>query len=427
MQVIHEQGSRPIKAWVGTKTETVEHQPLDDAGFPVGHTQQVEVNSPDIEDAALTQLKNLARLPFIAGNGVAAMPDVHMGKGASVGTVIATDKAIIPSAVGVDIGCGMNAVRLSLKANDLPDSLLAIRHQIERDVPLGAGGAHKLTDGDMGDFYQQFGPFPRGVQRVGGALLKSIAEKAAPQLGTLGSGNHFIELCIDENQDVWVMLHSGSRGIGNMIGTYFIEKAKRRMEQYFINLPEGGLAYLPEDTDDFNDYVEAVGWAQNYAFENRRVMMETVIAALRRHIPVDFTITQEAINCHHNYVEKENHFGRNLWVTRKGAIRARIGDLGIIPGSMGQRSFIVRGKGNPESYCSCSHGAGRAMSRAEAKRRFSLVDLEAQTAGVECRKDADVLDEIPGAYKRLDVVMENQKDLVEVVHTLKAVLCVKGN
>jgi tRNA-splicing ligase RtcB len=320
--------------------------------------------------------------------------------------------------------CGMNAVRLSLKASDLPDSLLAIRHQIERDVPLGAGGAHK----EVADKFQGlYNTAPQKViDAVSGSHAKFLA-KAGVQLGTLGSGNHFIELCIDENQDVWVMLHSGSRGIGNMIGNYFIEKAKKRMEQYFITLPDGDLAYLPEDTDDFNDYVEAVGWAQNYAFENRRVMMQSVLAALARTIPVEFTVTTEAINCHHNYVEKENHFGRNLWVTRKGAIRAREGDLGIIPGSMGQRSYIVRGKGNPESYCSCSHGAGRAMSRAEAKRRFTLADLEAQTSGVECRKDADVLDEIPGSYKPLDLVMANQKDLVEVVHTLQAVLCVKGN
>jgi len=225
---------------------------------------------------------------------------------------------------------------------------------------------------------------------------------------------------------VWIMLHSGSRGIGNMIGTHFIERAKRRMEQFFINLPDGDLAYLPEDTEDFNDYMESVGWAQNYALENRRLMMEMVIAALRRHIKIEFTITQEAINCHHNYVERENHFGRNMWVTRKGAIRAREGDLGIIPGSMGQRSYIVRGKGNLESYCSCSHGAGRKMSRAQARRTFSLTDLVAQTDGVECRKDDAVLDEIPGAYKSIDEVMAAQADLVDVVHTLKQVMCVKG-
>ncbi|MFD1558302.1 RtcB family protein [Paraburkholderia silviterrae] len=391
-QVIQDEGARPIKIW-----------------------------TDEVEDSALQQLKNIARLPFIAGNGVACMPDVHAGIGATVGTVIATDKAIVPAAVGVDIGCGMNAVRLSLKASDLPDSLLAIRHQIERDVPLGAGGSHQSNrlpalHAGLHDRYAELAWKHRGIHN----------KNMHAQLGTLGSGNHFIELCIDESQDVWVMLHSGSRGVGNLIGRYFIERAKRRMEQYFVSLPDKDLAYFPEDTDDFKDYVEAVQWAQDYALENRRVMMESVIAALRRHILVDFTITQEAINCHHNYVEKENHFGRNLWVTRKGAIRAREGDLGIIPGSMGQRSYIVRGKGNLESYCSCSHGAGRKMSRAAARRTFTIADLEAQTAGVECRKDDAVLDEIPASYKDIDVVMENQRDLVEVVHVLKQVLCVKG-
>lgn len=391
-QVVQEEGFRPIKIW-----------------------------SDEVEDSALQQLKNLARLPFIASNGVACMPDVHTGIGATVGTVIATDKAIIPAAVGVDIGCGMNAVRLSLKASDLPDSLLAIRNQIERDVPLGAGGAHRenrlpaLRD-DLHDRYAGLTAKHPGITN----------RNMHSQIGSLGSGNHFIELCLDESQDVWVMLHSGSRGVGNLIGRYFIEKAKKRMEQYFISLPDGDLAYFPEETDEFNDYVEAVNWAQDYALENRKVMMETVIAALRRHIPVEFSITQEAINCHHNYVARENHFGRNLWVTRKGAIRAREGDLGIIPGSMGQRSYIVRGKGRLESYCSCSHGAGRRMSRAEARRKFTVADLEAQTAGVECRKDNAVLDEIPGSYKDIDKVMDNQRDLVDVVHVLKQVLCVKG-
>jgi tRNA-splicing ligase RtcB len=427
MQVIREEGSKPIKAWVNTKTVTdyggalgpqyIGHEPAD---------RQV----PDIEDSALTQLKNIARLPFIHNNGVAVMPDVHAGIGATVGSVIATEKAVIPSAVGVDIGCGMNAVRLSLKASDLPDSLLAIRHQIERDVPLGKGGEHRReADRQRAEAAvpTMTGVIPQIEAIFGTGNAQKGFAKAALQMGSLGSGNHFIELCIDENQDVWVMLHSGSRGIGNMIGSYFIEKAKRTMEQYWITLPDADLAYIPDDTDDFNAYVEAVDWAQQYALENRRLMMEVVISALRRHIPKEFSITQEAINCHHNYIAKENHFGRNLWVTRKGAIRAREGDLGIIPGSMGQRSYIVRGKGNAEAYCSCSHGAGRVMSRAAAKRKFSLADLAAQTEGVECRKDADVIDEIPGAYKRLDVVMENQKDLVEVVHTLKAILCVKGN
>lgn len=394
----------------------------------MGEKRPIKIWTDEVEDQALEQLKNLAGLPFIAPNGVAVMPDVHAGIGSTVGTVIATDRAIIPAAVGVDIGCGMNAVRLSLKAHQLPDSLKKIRDQIERDVPLGAGGRHQ-RDSEITELAAllPIDDVPEAVAAIfGGARYKAL-DKALPQLGTLGSGNHFIELCVDENQDVWVMLHSGSRGVGNMIGKHFIEKAKRRMEQFFITLPDSDLAYLPEDTEDFKDYVDAVSWAQDYALSNRKVMMQAVLKALERTIPTPFTITQEAINCHHNYVERENHFGRNLWVTRKGAIRAREGDLGIIPGSMGQRSYIVRGKGNPESYCSCSHGAGRVMSRSEAKRRFTLADLAAQTEGVECRKDEDVLDEIPGAYKRLDVVMENQKDLVEVVHTLKAVLCVKGN
>jgi len=393
-QVINTEGSRPIKIW-----------------------------TEDIEVEALTQLKNLARLPFIAGNGIACMPDVHAGIGSTVGSVIATDRAIIPAAVGVDIGCGMNAVRLSLKASDLPDNLSAIRSQIEKDIPVGTGGSHQFS---------QHVPMLTNhatraiIENMFGGMDTKFFKKAAYQVGTLGSGNHFIELCIDENQDVWVMLHSGSRGIGNMIGSYYIEKAKRKMEQYYISLPDKDLAYFPEETEDFDDYMAAVDWAQNYALHNRRVMMALTLEAIKRHLPVEFTITQEAINCHHNYVEKENHFGRNLWVTRKGAIRARDGDLGIIPGSMGQRSYIVRGKGNLDSYCSCSHGAGRAMSRTEARKRFTVADLVAQTDGVECRKDDAVLDEIPSSYKNIDEVMANQTDLVEVVHILKQVMCIKG-
>lgn len=393
-QVIQDEGSRPIKIW-----------------------------TDDVEASALTQLKNLSRLPFIASNGVACMPDVHAGIGSTVGTVIATEKAVIPAAVGVDIGCGMNALRLSLKASDLPDNLKPLRDEIERRIPLGAGGAHDHST-DIGEITSDL------MRTVIDPLYKGDTSKfhakAASQIGSLGSGNHFIEICIDENQDVWIMLHSGSRGIGNMIGTHYIAKAKRQMEQFFITLPDDDLAYFPEDTEDFDDYMYAVGWAQNYALENRRRMMLQVVTAMREMMPA-FTITQEAINCHHNYVEKENHFGRNMWVTRKGAIRARAGDLGIIPGSMGQRSYIVRGKGDLQSYCSCSHGAGRVMSRAEAKRRFSLTDLIAQTEGVECRKDEGVIDEIPASYKDIDQVMANQTDLVEVVHTLKQVLCIKGN
>lgn len=394
-QVIKEEGSVPIKIWTN-----------------------------DIEPEALQQLKNLARLPFIAKQGVACMPDVHAGIGSTVGTVIATDKAIIPAAVGVDIGCGMVATRLSLKASQLPDSLAELRSAIEAVVPTGAGGNHKKFA--EGFNFGAVRYVPDSVSKVFGGDAPKAMDKAFKQLGTLGSGNHFIELCIDENQDVWVMLHSGSRGIGNMIGSYYITKGKELMEQFHITLPDGDLAYLPQGTDVFADYVEAVQWAQDYAMENRKAMLQQVLDCVRKVIPIQFGITEEAINCHHNYVEQENHFGRNLWVTRKGAIRAREGDLGIIPGSMGQRSYIVRGKGNKESYCSCSHGAGRAMSRSAARKRFTVADLVAQTAGVECRKDDAVLDEIPSSYKDIDVVMANQTSLVDVVHILKQVLCIKG-
>jgi tRNA-splicing ligase RtcB len=376
-----------------------------------------------IEDAAMIQAKHLARLPFIDRHGVALMPDAHAGKGSTVGTVIATDRAIVPAAVGVDIGCGMVAVRTSLKASDLPESLVAIRHGIEHAIPMGVGGARADRPAGLGDaFHARLSR----ILDVHPGIADRGNERASNQLGSLGSGNHFVEICIDESQDVWVMLHSGSRGIGNMIGSYFIERAKANMERFFITLPDSDLAYLPENTQDFTDYMEAMQWAQEYALMNRKVMLSEVIKVLQQHTPA-FTLTNEAINVHHNYTDRENHFGRNLWITRKGAIRARKNDLGIIPGSMGQKSYIVRGKGNSESYCSCSHGAGRAMSRAAARRKFTLTDLVNQTSGVECRKDDEVLDEIPQAYKDLDVVMAAQADLIEVVHTLKAVLCCKGS
>lgn len=381
----------------------------------------IKIWTDDIDPEALEQLKNVSTLPFVHPHGVVAMPDVHVGIGATVGSVIATDHAVIPAAVGVDIGCGINAVRLSLQATDLPDNLAPIRHQIERDVPLGPGGAHKHKN--MPKFDPELAQRLKLLMAKHPRLEKNQAQR---QIGTLGSGNHFIEICLDQNDSVWVMLHSGSRGIGNLIGRYFIEKAKTKMEALGIPLPDADLAYLPDDSDDFHDYVEAVQWAQDYAFENRRVMMDKTIAALRRHIKKPFHITQEAINCHHNYVEQEEHFGRKLWVTRKGAIRARAGDLGVIPGSMGQRSYIVRGKGNLDSYCSCAHGAGRKFSRTQARKQFTVDDLKAQTEGVECRKDAAVLDELPSAYKDIDEIMENQKDLVEVLHVLKQIVCVKG-
>ena len=385
----------------------------------------VKIWTDEIEMQALEQARKLAQLPFIHKNGVALMPDVHAGIGSTVGSVIATERAVIPAAVGVDIGCGMNAVRTSLRAEDLPDSLRDVRLQIERDVPLGAGGQHDENRAPMPSTAMGL---PSG--KILDILFRGDQDRAwqkwGRQLGTLGLGNHFIELCLDEQGAVWIMLHSGSRGIGNMIGRHFIERAKRLMEQWFITLPDRDLAYLPDGTQDFQDYIDAIGWAQDYARENRAQMMTAVIAALRQHIPVPFEITQEAINCHHNYLEIENHFGTNMYITRKGAIRARAGDLGIIPGSMGTRSYIVRGLGNAESYCSCSHGAGRRMSRSEAARRYTVEDLKRQTEGVECNKTAAVIDEIPGAYKDIDQVMEHQRDLVEVVHTLKQILCVKG-
>lgn len=396
LQVIKDDNSRPIKIW-----------------------------TKDVEESALVQLKNLAKLPFIHSHGVVAMPDVHMGIGATIGSVIATHGAIIPAAVGVDIGCGMMAVLTNKVASDLPENLLAIRHEIERSV-LQEHTKDDRFDSTARSYIPQLEHLEQILTRhkiYKRGAAKGI-EKAIHQAGTLGTGNHFVELCLDERQRVWIMLHSGSRGIGNLIGNYFIELAKSEMEKYFITLPDADLAYLPDDTDYQRHYIEAVQWAQDYASFNRHSMMFDILRAINKFVPGTH-YTEEIINCHHNYVEKENHFKKNVWLTRKGAIRARTDDLGIIPGSMGQRSYIVRGKGNCDSYHSCSHGAGRAMGRNQAKQRFTVEDLIKQTEGVECRKDAAVLDEIPGAYKDIDQVMLNQQDLVEVLHTLKQVLCVK--
>jgi len=378
----------------------------------------VKIYTNDLAENTLRQLENVSQLPFVHHH-VAAMPDVHYGLGATIGSVIPTRGAIIPAAVGVDIGCGVNALRLSLKAKDLPDSLRSVRAQIERAVPVGKAGHRDGHWREAGLSYLAPG------LKVILDKYPTIHARWESQLGSLGGGNHFIELCLDENSDVWIMLHSGSRGIGNQIGTRFIALAKQEMERWHIHMPDQNLAYLPEGSRYFDDYMAAVGWAQDYAMENRRQIMQLILDALQKQLP-PFAITDEAINCHHNYVAREHHFGANVYVTRKGAIRARAGDLGIIPGSMGARSYIVRGKGNPDSLCSCAHGAGRRMSRTEAKKRFTVDDLKAQTSGVECRKDQGVLDEIPGAYKDIDVVMENQQDLVEVLHTLKQLLTVKG-
>jgi tRNA-splicing ligase RtcB len=403
-RIINNEHGKPIKLW----TE----------GVPV-------------EPEAEAQLMRVSALPFVY-KWVAVMPDVHVGKGATVGSVIPTRGAIIPAAVGVDLGCGMVAARTTLSAKDLPDSLASVRSAVERAVPHG-----RTANGDpANDRGAWGGRAPSRVTKAWAALepgYRQIAEKHrkigrgvdVAHLGTLGTGNHFIELCLDESERVWVMLHSGSRGVGNRIGTYFIEQAQREMERWFIHLPDRDLAYLSEGSVYFDDYVHAVSWAQDYAATNRALMMEAVLAVLAEQFP-PFLVEGEAVNCHHNYIAKEHHYGENVWVTRKGAVRAREGDLGIIPGSMGARSYIVRGKGCAEAFCSSSHGAGRAMSRTAAKRHFTLADHAAATAGIECRKDEDVIDETPGAYKSIEAVMAAQAELVDVVHTLRQVMCVKG-
>jgi len=403
-QVIGVEGGRPLRAWT--------------VGVP-------------FEPDARAQLERIARLPFIHRH-VAVMPDVHLGKGATVGSVIATRRAIIPAAVGVDIGCGMMAVRTSLGASALPDDLRGVRGAIEAAVPHGRTdnggpndrGAWKTPPAAHAEAWAGLRP---GYDRIVAKHARLGRGWDVQQLGTLGTGNHFIEVCLDEQDQVWVVLHSGSRGVGNTIGSHFIELAKEDMRRWFINLPDQDLAYLPEGTQHFDDYVEAVSWAQEYARTNRELMMASLLEALGRSglLPA-FDARVEAVNCHHNYVARESHFGESVLVTRKGAVRARRGDLGIIPGSMGARSYIVRGLGNDDSFHSCSHGAGRAMSRSEARRRFTVADHAAATAGVECRKDADVIDETPMAYKSIDAVMEAQRDLVEIVHTLRQVVCVKG-
>lgn len=385
----------------------------------------VKIFTNDIDQDSIEQLTKMAQLQFIHSH-IAVMPDVHVGKGATVGSVIPTKHAIIPAAVGVDIGCGMNAIRLNLKSSQLPDNLSSLRHAIERKVPVGFD-LHKQVKAKASTLT----PLDKRLQPIISKhpglvrMLRKFDMTWQKQLGTLGGGNHFIELCLDENQDVWIMLHSGSRGLGNVIGTYFIELAKKEAQHRFGHVPDKDLSYFAEGSTSFDDYVEAVKWAQAYAYENRREMMRLILEAIRPLLP-SFQLTKEAINCHHNYVSQEQHGGENLLITRKGAIRAGKDELGIIPGSMGARSYIVRGKGHPDSFCSCSHGAGRKMSRNKAKHLFNQQDLIQQTQGIECRKDAGVIDEIPAAYKDIDQVMAHQSDLIEVVHTLKQVLCIKG-
>ncbi|TXH73229.1 MAG: RtcB family protein [Lysobacteraceae bacterium] len=400
-QFLHaEGGATPIKGWV--------------EGVP-------------LESEAHQQLRNIASIPFV-GPWVAVMPDVHLGKGATVGSVIPTRGAIIPAAVGVDIGCGMAAVRTTLRAEDLPDTLAQLRGAIERSVPVGngPGGDHRRLPDSVETRLTQSGLIAR-LDTIKQKHRKIRVDKIDKQIGTLGGGNHFIEICLDESGMVWVMLHSGSRGTGNLIGTYFIERAREELSRRTLgfHLPDKDLAFFMEGEALFEDYVEAVSWAQDYARANREAMMARVLHEMHQRLP-KFRLDKLAVNCHHNYVQREVHGDESLLVTRKGAVSAQSGELGIIPGSMGAKSYIVRGKGNPESFCSCSHGAGRRMSRTAAKRQITLKQHREATAHVECRKDEGVIDESPAAYKDIDAVMAAQSDLVEVVHTLRQVLCVKG-
>jgi tRNA-splicing ligase RtcB len=405
--------------------KTTDHVTIETAGSPI---KAWTVGVP-FEAEAEAQLRRVAALPFIH-KWVAVMPDVHAGIGATVGSVVATRGAIIPAAVGVDIGCGMMAVRTTLSASALPDNLHALRSAIEAAVP------HGRTDNGGPNDRGAWHALPADVAtawRELDAAYAALSEKfpklgrgtSVNHLGTLGTGNHFIEVCLDESEQVWFMLHSGSRGVGNRIGSFFIELAKKDMRTWMVNLPDADLAYLPEGTEHFGDYWKAVSWAQKFAAKNRELMMKAVVRAAQAELP-PFELSDVAVNCHHNYVAREHHYGADVLVTRKGAVRAQEGDLGIIPGSMGAKSFIVRGKGNREAFCSCSHGAGRKMSRTAAKKAFTVQDHEEATKGIECRKDAEVIDETPAAYKSIDDVMNAQRELVDIVHTLRQVVCVKG-
>ncbi|WP_218690128.1 RtcB family protein [Psychrobacter sp. BF1] len=401
------------------------HNVIQEGGTPI----RLWTQGVPVEDQAREQLINTSKMPFIY-KWMAVMPDVHLGMGATIGSVIPTKEAIIPAAVGVDIGCGMMAVQTTLTANDLPDNLYALRTELEKAIPHGRTPRGRRDTGSWTNpddtVLKGWGTLADDFNYLCQKHPRLKNTNNLKHLGTLGTGNHFVEVCLDETNQVWIMLHSGSRGVGNAIGRYFIELAREDMRKWFINLPDKDLAYFSEGTEHFDDYWFAVGWAQRFAFKNREIMMENAIKALRQIITKPFDAAVKAVNCHHNYVEKEEHYGESVFVTRKGAVRARIGEYGIIPGSMGAKSFIVKGKGNEESFCSCSHGAGRVMSRTQAKKQFTVADQIAQTEGVECRKDASVIDEIPAAYKNIDDVMHAQRDLVEIVHTLRQVVCVKG-
>lgn len=385
----------------------------------VGEKQTVPVKiwTHNVDTQSEVQLRQTAGLPFVFKH-VAAMPDVHYGKGATVGSVVATKGALVPAAVGVDIGCGMMAAKMPFKSNHLPESLDGLFSILSKTIPVGQE-KHKGAVLPFSIKGFELLPDP----------LRNDPMTMAQQIGTLGGGNHFIEVCLDGGDNVWVMLHSGSRGIGNKIGNYYIDRAKELMQQYMIKLENPDLAYLPENTPLFDAYWQDLQWAQSYAMTNREVMMKLSLQSLAEALYGDKTVQLEpviTINCHHNYAERENHFGENVIVTRKGAVRARVDDMGIIPGSMGTRSYIVQGLGNKDSFCSCSHGAGRALSRGKAKELYTADDVIKQTEGIVCRKDSGVVDEIPAAYKPIDQVMADQNDLVKVVVELRQILCVKG-
>lgn len=384
----------------------------------------VKIWTRDIDLKSIDQLKNVARLPFVFHH-VAAMPDVHAGMGATIGSVIATKEAVIPAAVGVDIGCGMLAARTNLTKHTFNErKLQRLMQEILFRVPVGFAQRSKENTR-----WKSCEPFEEPLKEILSheptMLDPMVKSEWHAQLGTLGGGNHFIELTADEEERLWIMLHSGSRGIGNIMASFFIARAKTLAKENGEELPDIYLASLKEGTEDFDWYMKAAHWAQDYAMANRQIILEDVLEALRVLKP-STELEGEIVNCHHNYVAQEEHFGETIWVTRKGAIRAGLGEKGIIPGSMGARSYIVEGLGNEESFCSSSHGAGRKMSRTEAKKRFSVNDLKAQTKGVVCRKDAGVLDEIPKAYKSIDAVMVNQSDLTKTLHELKQILCIKG-
>lgn len=376
-----------------------------------------------IESKAIEQLTNISELPFLFKH-VAVMPDCHVGKGATVGSVVATKGAVVPACVGVDIGCGMIAVKTKLFKKDLPADLSIIRKGIERRIPLSAGGFNNK----IAETAQKRIDYLKGKARID---YSTIASKWEFALGSLGSGNHFIEITLDENEQVWAFLHSGSRGVGNKIAVGHIAIAQKLMELWKIQLKDHDLAYLPEGTKEFDDYIQDMNWAQEFAFLNREEMMDRVLTELSYAFYNENghqkEMELERINCHHNFTQKENHFGQNVWLTRKGAIQASEGTRGLIPGSMGTASYIVKGLGNPMSFNSAPHGAGRNFSRTEARKRFTMADLEKAMEGKEWRKTDAFIDEAPGAYKDIDLVMENAKELVQIEHTLTQIINIKGD